>query len=216
MAINNNFFIIESLDFADEMNMDWYEGKQLAEYLNKLSRCSAQYYYIRTKNELNEMAKLFERSAFTNLFVSCHGRDNALHTTLNDISFKEFASIFKEKLNNKRVFFSSCKVGTQNLANEIYKNNSTIFSIMAPNCRVTFKEIFPYWVTLFHFIEESINKACEKQRKYPDYKVNKNSLLYEAYKMCAVFGIDVNLWLKRNFKMQLQEIDQGVYDEEYD
>lgn len=215
---NNNFFIIESLSFENEMNLDWYEGKQLAEYLNKLSKHSAQYYYIRTQKELEFMACSFADSAFTNLFVSCHGDNKSLDLTIDkNISFTKFASIFKGKLNNKRVFFSSCEVGTQKLADEIYKNNSTIFSIMAPNRIVTFKEIFPYWIKLFYLLEEFIDQAIKKKKKDKNFKINRNLLLYEAYKICNGLGTDVNLWLKKDYEMKLQEIDQdGDYDDEYE
>ena len=62
-----NVFIIESLDFDDEKN-NMYEGKVLSQIL-ELNGIESEYYYIRTKQELDEIVDKFEDSGYRYLHL---------------------------------------------------------------------------------------------------------------------------------------------------
>src|SRR3989304_8337351 len=82
-----NVFIIESLRFDDEENKR-FEGKFLSQILH-LGDKKTIYYYIRTKKELEEVLRLFKKSNYRYLHLSCHGNKSSIFTTLDRVSFSE-------------------------------------------------------------------------------------------------------------------------------
>src|SRR4051812_29448548 len=75
-------FIIESLELEDEE--EGREGAVLAAVL-KMCGKNPLYYYIRTEAELEMLAGKFKESGYRYLHISCHGGDDALHTTIDVI-----------------------------------------------------------------------------------------------------------------------------------
>src|SRR5882757_2243685 len=69
-------FIIESLTLKDEAK-ERREGAVLASVL-KMCKKNPLYYYIRTKAEMEHMAKEFEKSGYRYLHISCHGGSTSL------------------------------------------------------------------------------------------------------------------------------------------
>ena len=65
-----------------------FEGKLISKML-ALGGKECRYFYVRTKRELSEVLKLFSKSGYRYLHLSCHGSDDkqTLHTTLDAIPF---------------------------------------------------------------------------------------------------------------------------------
>lgn len=80
-------FIIESLRLDDEEH-ERFEGRILKQIL-RLSGKDSSYYYIRTRRELERIAKLFGKSGFRYLHLSCHGNPDTMATTFDRLSFVE-------------------------------------------------------------------------------------------------------------------------------
>ena len=72
MSTKPEVFIIESLDFVDE-EKERFEGQILSSIL-KLGGKRPKYYYFRTRRELVEILKIFGRSRYRYLHLSCHDK----------------------------------------------------------------------------------------------------------------------------------------------
>lgn len=159
-------FIIESLKLEEEKE-EYKEGKFLYNYL-KLSGKHPIYYYIRSKRELEELSNKFRESGFRYLYISCHGDSTSIHTTLDAITFEDFASIFAQKLRNRRLFVSGCCVGQENFAKHLFEKNEGMFSLTAPDKDVTFHQMVPFWLAFFYTMD-SIDTQSMKCRTLWQY-----------------------------------------------
>jgi len=140
-------FIIESLELGDEREAR-REGEVLASVLRM---CGKQplYYYIRTKAELELMAKLFYVSNYRYLHISCHGGKNSLSTTLDGIDYEEFATIFAGRLRNRRLFVSACSAGNSRFAKLVRSQNKGIISVAAPAKDIQFDHAVAFWSSFY-------------------------------------------------------------------
>ena len=144
-----NVFIIESLKLQDEKN-ERFEGRFLSQILH-LGEKETLYYYIRTTRELEEIMRLFGKSNYRYLHISCHGSTTSLSTTLDEISFKELGQICQPYLNNKRLFISACETVNGKLAAELFSSSGCL-SIIGPNKDIFFDDAAIAWATFYHMV----------------------------------------------------------------
>jgi hypothetical protein len=140
-------FIIESLELVDE-NKERREGAVLASVL-KMCGKNPLYYYIRTKAELEHIAVEFEASGYRYLHISCHGGDDTLETTLDSVTYQEFAKIFERKLKNRRLFVSACSAGNELFAEVVGGKNKDLISIVAPATDIRFDHAVAFWTSFY-------------------------------------------------------------------
>lgn len=140
-------FIVESLRFDDEQK-GYFEGRILADVL-KMCGKKPEYFYFRTASELEAIAQLFEKSESRYLHISCHGTANSLKTTLGEIRLVDFATMFAGKLNNRRLFFSACSVGSDLTAETIKATNRSIYSVVAPETVIPFTHAVALWTGFY-------------------------------------------------------------------
>lgn len=142
-------FIIESLEFADEIH-GRYEGHILSDIL-RLSGIQSEYFYIRTAKEFLEVVKQFHISKFRYLHISCHGGNNSIWTTLDEITFIELGEIFRDKLSGKRLFLSACSVVNKNLAKQLIPFTKC-YSIIGPVRAIGFNDAAIMWASFYHLM----------------------------------------------------------------
>lgn len=152
-------FILESLELEDETE-ERREGAVLASVL-KMCGKNPLYYYIRTKTEMEYMATVFEKSGYRYLHISCHGGDTSLNTTLDSISYKDFANIFKGRLKDRRLFVSACSAGNPNFAEIVHGRNNNIISVAAPAKNIYFDHAVAFW-SAFYVKSFSVNANSMK------------------------------------------------------
>ncbi|WP_244095821.1 hypothetical protein [Rhodoferax ferrireducens] len=140
-------FIIESLELTDEAK-ERREGAVLAAVL-KMCGKNPLYYYIRTKAELKLMAEEFEASGYRYLHVSCHGGDTSLETTLDSVSYQEFANIFSGRLKDRRLFVSACSAGNELFVEVVGGRNKEVISIAAPANDIQFDHAVAFWSSFY-------------------------------------------------------------------
>lgn len=92
-------FIIESLNLEDEKRGQ-FDGRLLYDTL-KLQGEKPLYYYFRTVKELEFLAVEFRNSGYRYLHLSCHGGENVIAMTLENINYMKFSELFEGKLNNE-------------------------------------------------------------------------------------------------------------------
>ncbi len=148
MNTKPELFIVESLTFDDEENKR-FEGKTLSEIL-QLSGKSPRYYYVRTEIELRAVLRLFQKSRYRYLHFSCHADNRSVATTLDEINFRNLATLINPHLAARRLFMSACDVVNRRLAREIM-NNSGCLSIIGPSSNVNFDEAAIMWAS-FYFL----------------------------------------------------------------
>jgi hypothetical protein len=142
-------FIIESLEFDDE-EKGRYEGSILSDIL-RLSGIQTQYFYIRTSKELNEVLDIFQKSGYRYLHISCHGGENSIWTTLDEITYDELGLILKGKLEKKRLFLSACSVVNKDLAKEVIPRTKC-YSIIGPARDIAFNDAAIMWASFYHLM----------------------------------------------------------------
>jgi hypothetical protein len=140
-------FIVESLALADEAG-ERREGAVLAAVL-KMCGKNPLYYYIRTRAELELMAKEFERSGYRYLHISCHGGAKSLELTLDSVGYKDFAQIFRRRLRNRRLFVSACSAGNHHFAAAVSSRNKDLKSIAAPAKDIQFDHAVAFWSSFY-------------------------------------------------------------------
>lgn len=204
MAVNRtepDFFIIESLSFKDEKK-NRFEGKFLFDYLKLLGK-NPIYYYIRTKLELEKISKLYYKSEYRYLYLSCHGNDECIATALEDIKFSSFANIFKNKLNKKRIFVSACSVGQRQFARDLFSKSPDMYSLTAPCEDVPFESTYPFWTTLFYLLNSIDN---DRIKGHP---------LRISLKVCAnLFNMKMNHFYKGNGEIRNKIFDmENIFNE---
>lgn len=154
-------FIIETLELIDETK-ERREGAVLASVL-KMCGKNPLYYYIRTKKELEYIAEEFEASGYRYLHISCHGGDTSLETTLDSVSYEEFAKVFERKLKGRRLFVSACSAGNEMFAELVGSKNKNVISIAAPSTDIRFDHAVAFWtsfyVKTFSLNSKSMNSA---------------------------------------------------------
>jgi hypothetical protein len=155
-------FIIESLGLDDEANAR-REGAVLAAVLRMCGK-NPLYFYIRTKAELKHMARLFVRSGYRYLHISCHGGEECLEMALEPVSYREFAQIFANRLRNRRLFVSACSAGNKKFAESVRSKNKDIMSVAAPSKDIRFDHAVAFW-SAFYVKTFSLNaKSMNSER----------------------------------------------------
>lgn len=155
-------FILESLEHEDEKQAR-LDGKILYDVL-KLHGKKPLYYYFRTQRELIEFAKIFRESGYRYLHLSCHGGDDIVQYTFGHSSYKEFASIFDKKLNNRRLFVSGCNLGNVAFANEIFAVNGGMYSVTAPTKKIYFHQSVSFWSAFYYMMYAWDSSMMKKKR----------------------------------------------------
>jgi len=154
-------FIVESLRFADEKR-DLFEGRFVSQIL-ALSGSLSEYVYLRTKKELEEVMDHFASSGYRYLHFSCHGNDNEIALTLDDIPFDEFGQMVAPYLENRRVFFSSCEVMNEHLANALL-NRTGCYSVIGPSRSIDFDRAAIYWASFYHLMLRDEAQSMKRDR----------------------------------------------------
>ncbi|MCK0109549.1 hypothetical protein MWU58_09605 [Flavobacteriaceae bacterium S0825] len=145
-------FIIETLKLKDEKkgNLD---GQVLKDILD-LCDIPNEYYYIRTRQELEEIIIEFEASEFRYLHFSCHANDSQIGFTFESLFFSEFEEIIGEYLNNKRVFMSACKASNFEFAKTLIPRTGCTSLIGSPD-KINFDKSSVFWSSFYHLMNEN-------------------------------------------------------------
>ena len=152
-------FIIESLCFDDENNQR-FEGEFLSQILH-LGCKKSKYYYIRTKKELKKVLKIYKKSNYRYLHISCHGNATSIWTTLDGIKFPEFAELLRPYLKKKRLFISACSAVNDNLAKLVIPP-SGCYSLVGPNKEIGFNDAAIVWASFYHLIFTENTKKMKR------------------------------------------------------
>lgn len=173
-------FIIESLKTTDETRHR-YEGQRLAELL-RLSGKNPKYFYFQSKNELPHLLKLFELSDYRYLHVSCHASTDTVATTNEDLTYAEFAKIFKGYLKLRRVFFSACELGNELFTTCLAATNKGMHSVVAPAEEIDFDHAAAIWAAFYVSIFARNANA-----------MNGNDIRQRIETLCALFPVDFHV-----------------------
>ena len=153
-------FIIESLTLEDEKK-ERFEGRILKQIL-RLSGKESVYYYIRTRRELEKISKLFGKSGFRYLHISCHGDTAEMATTFDSINFADLGCVLRPHLHGRRVFLSACEMATKTLARELL-SGSGCYSLIGPADNVYFSDAALLWSSFYHLVFRTNESAMQRK-----------------------------------------------------
>lgn len=186
-------FIVESLRLEDEQ-AGRQEGDLLSRMLHLAGKSGTQYFYLRTKRELDEIIDLFDESGCRYLHISCHANHQGMSTTFDDISYAELGGMLAPCIEGRRVFVSACEMATENLARELL-NGTGCHSLIGPKQAINFDDAAAFWVSFYHLMF-----------KLNDLKMNRESLQRRITELSAVFEEPINYFAsskssKHGFKL---------------
>ncbi|MBL8705967.1 MAG: hypothetical protein JNM30_14040 [Rhodospirillales bacterium] len=168
-------FIIESLTLNDEKKKR-QEGDLIARMLQIAGKSGTQYFYIRTRRELEEIVDEFDDSCCRYLHISCHANRHGMATTFDDISYADLGQMLSPCLDGRRVFVSACEMATENLAAEIL-NGSGCYSLIGPKHKIRFDDAASFWVAFYHLMfkanQRKMNRDTLRRR------IKELSVIYE-------------------------------------
>jgi hypothetical protein len=166
-------FIIESLDREDERVSR--EGLIIQQILNLSGSLPVEYIYIRTEVELSMALEEFKASKFRYLHLSCHGAQDSISLTLDELVFEDFVPIIAPYLKSRRLFFSACSVVNHKLAAALMRE-STCNSIIGPSEDIYFDDALLMWATFYHlaFRDEGELKLLGGKIRWALRRVNRS------------------------------------------
>ena len=144
-----SLFIIESVGFDDEQ-----EGRLEGDILSQILRLSGkqtEYRYIRTRQELEILLPQFSASDLRYLHISCHGNEQALFTTLDEIPLAELGELLRPHLPERRLFVSACRTVNSDLADQLMRK-AGCFSIVGPATDIRFDDAAVIWAAFYHLM----------------------------------------------------------------
>lgn len=175
-----NVFIIESLTFDDE-KAERFEGRMLSQILS-LNDKKSQYYYIRTKKELDEVLQIYYESEYRYLHISSHGNGNGLSLTLDFIPFKELASILEPYISNRRLFISACEMVSVDLVNEIMPKTNCL-SVVGPNTDINFNDAAILWSSFYHLMFKTNPNVMKRE-----------TMIRQLQNVSTLFNVSLNYY----------------------
>ncbi len=164
-----------------------------------------QYFYIRTKLELENVIKIFTESNFGFLHIACHGNENGLVLTYEEINFKELDLIIGNHLCNRRLFLSACKAARFDLAQHFIPKYNCSSVIGSPD-NIDYDKAAVFWSS-FYFLMYEINKVNMPQRDL--WPILKN--------VTKLFKIKLNYFsiIKRSNPRSIDHLREFNYDSGY-
>ncbi len=142
-------FIVESMDTDNEINEN-LDGKVLKKMLD-LCGIPNFYIYIRTKPELDHAMDLFRQTDYGFLHISCHGSNEGLHLTLDDITFEELELIMGPHLKYRRLFLSACRAACFALA-EYFIPRHHCYSVMGSPDSIDYDKAAILWSSYYYLM----------------------------------------------------------------
>lgn len=175
MSNKYGVFIIESL-----RSNDFFDGKMLKEILD-LSKINAKYVSADTIDELKLRIDEFEQSEFRYLHLSCHADYSGIQLFNENVTNAELENLLKGKIENKRVFLSTCKGGNRDLASRLIKNG--VYSLVGTPINLDFDKAALFWASFFHVIN-----------KFDDQSMKKIDIKYVLKSCVNLFDIPINYY----------------------
>jgi hypothetical protein len=142
-------FIIESMDLDNERDQK-LDGAALKTILD-LSGIPNEYIYIRTRMELEHAIDLFQESDFGFLHLSCHGNNEGLSLTLEDINFADLELIMGSALRYRRLFLSACKAACFAFAEHFIPKHHC-YSIMGSPGIIDYDKAAIFWSSYYYLM----------------------------------------------------------------
>lgn len=173
-------FIIESLNLKDE-KAERFEGRMLSQIL-KLNDKKSQYYYIRTKKELNHVLQIFYDSGYKYLHISSHGNCEGLALTLDFIPFNTLATLFEPYVENRRIFISACEMVSDELVKEFMPKTNCL-SVIGPGVEINFDDAAIFWSSFYHLMFKTNSNVMKR-----------DTLIRHLNAISTLFCININYY----------------------
>ena len=176
---NSGLFIIESLRLRDEKN-DWREGDIISKMLHLAGKKKTKYCYIRTFRELEEMIRIFGKSKYRYLHITCHADKFGFDTTFDAVSYTELGKMLRLHLRGRRVFVSACQMANKIFAKELFRD-SELLSLTGPREDISIDTTATFWVSFYHLMfkidykkmgENNLRKTIKQLSEMYDENIN--------------------------------------------
>lgn len=187
--IKYGVFIIESMDSENESKgkLDGYVLKLMLD----LCDIPNQYYYLRTKIELENIILEFEKSEFQFLHISCHGSESKLFLTYESLTFEELGNMLGYYLYAKRLFLSACKLAIFEFAEQFIPKYNC-YSVVGTPTNIDYDKAAIFWSSFYYLmystneermIQGEILQALINASKLFDMTLNYFSIINEHNKI---------------------------------
>ena len=154
-------FIIETLTLEDEREHR-QEGELISRMLHLAGKRETEYYYIRTRRELEKIIDIFDESQYRYLHISCHADNRGMATTFDDVSYADLGTMLSPCLEGRRVFVSACQMATSGLAKEILPETGC-YSLIGPKRSIRFDDAAAFWVSFYHLMFKLNDRSMKRE-----------------------------------------------------
>ena len=191
-------FVIESLT-QEDVNLERKEGDLIKRILNMgAQRC--EYRYAETRDEFNRALDEFSLSSYRYLHLSSHGNSTHFQFQFGLMSFMEFATIVRDKLNNKRLFISACEAVNANLANRVIPS-SNVYSIIGSYEPINFDDAAIIWSSYYYLAFKHLKNGKVMDRKL---------VLRTLQQLTSLYGLNINYFSRsRKYGVKLTQFNKG-------
>lgn len=192
-ATELSVFIIESLPENDP-TLSRRDGEILAKQL-ELTLQKPKYVFAKNKIEFQNALNDFKKSKCRFLHISCHGEKggNVIRLGTDLVNFKEFAQMFRGRLQNNRITFSTCFVGQGRLFREMFKVNDTaVHSIMGFCKSVDVELASAFWIAYYTLVTR-LTYAGRRSPQNDTDQIHVSGLAKIVERLSALFHVDVRL-----------------------
>lgn len=158
-------FIIESMDWENEAN-NKLDGLALKTILD-LSDIPNQYIYLRTRQEFEHAIELFKESDYAFLHISCHGNEESICLTMDDITFEDLGIIMGPSLKYRRLFLSACKAACFAMA-EFFIPHHHCYSIMGAADTIDYDKAAIFWSAYYYLMYRDDQERMWQKKIIPN------------------------------------------------
>ena len=172
-------FIIESLRHGDNK-----EGKIIESVLRMGDKVPV-YRFVKTMDDLEDVAAEFEASRYRYLHLSCHGDANTFEFRFGCLSFKDFARIFGAKLKSRRLFISACGCVNVELVKLLIPSTRCV-SVVGPYGVIDFDAAAVIWASYYYLAFRNEQNLMKRPQ-----------VLKRLRRLTRLFRINLNYYSRR-------------------
>ena len=116
------------------------------------------------------------------------------------MSFMEFETIVRDKLNNKRLFVSACEAVNENLANRVIPS-SNVYSIIGSYEPINFDDAAIIWSSYYYLAFKHLKNGKVMDRKL---------VLRTLQQLTSLYGLNFNYFSRsRKYGVKLTQFNLG-------
>lgn len=132
------------------------------------------------------MLQQFSDTTYRYLHLACHGNQNAIALTYDELNLRSLADVLAPFMDKRRLFISACQAAQLPLAKPLL-TSSACYSVVGPANDITFHDAAIAWASFYVLM----SKKDPKRMVRADIESN-------LERVCAFYGVSFNAFFREN------------------